>query len=43
MAEGDDSSSKTEEPTAKKLADARQKGDVAKSADFAQEIGRAHV
>ena len=36
MAEGDDSASKTEDPTPKRLEEARAKGDVAKSADFAQ-------
>lgn len=36
MAEGDDSASKTEEPTPRRLEEARSKGDVAKSADFAQ-------
>lgn len=36
MAEDADDSSKTEEPTAKKLSDARKKGDVPKSADIAQ-------
>ena len=36
MAEDTDDASKTEEPTAKKLSDARAKGDVAKSADISQ-------
>jgi flagellar biosynthetic protein FlhB len=36
MAGDTDDASKTEEPTAKKLSDARQKGDVPKSADIAQ-------
>ncbi|MBI1683913.1 flagellar biosynthesis protein FlhB [Caulobacter hibisci] len=36
MADDTDDSSKTEEPTAKKLSDARQKGDVPKSQDFSQ-------
>jgi flagellar biosynthetic protein FlhB len=36
MAEGDDATSKTEEPTPRRLEEARQRGDVAKSADFAQ-------
>jgi flagellar biosynthetic protein FlhB len=36
MAEGDDAASKTEEPTPRRLEEARRKGDVAKSADFAQ-------
>jgi flagellar biosynthetic protein FlhB len=36
MAEGTDDASKTEEPTAKKLSDARAKGDVPKSADISQ-------
>ncbi|MDZ4370342.1 MAG: EscU/YscU/HrcU family type III secretion system export apparatus switch protein, partial [Phenylobacterium sp.] len=35
MAEGADPESKTEEATPRKLADARQKGDVAKSPDVA--------
>ncbi len=35
MAEEQDRASKTEEPTAKRLEDARKKGDVAKSADIA--------
>ena len=32
----EDSDSKTEEPTSRRLEEARRKGDVAKSADFAQ-------
>jgi len=36
MAGESDDDSKTEEPTAKKLADARKKGDVPKSQDFSQ-------
>lgn len=36
MAEDTDNDSKTEEPSAKKLSDARAKGDVAKSADVPQ-------
>lgn len=36
MAEDTDQESKTEEPSAKKLADARKKGDVPKSQDFSQ-------
>jgi flagellar biosynthetic protein FlhB len=36
MADGQDEASKTEEPTAKKLSDARAKGDVPKSADISQ-------
>jgi flagellar biosynthetic protein FlhB len=36
MAEGDDAASKTEDPTPRRLDEARRKGDVAKSADFAQ-------
>jgi flagellar biosynthetic protein FlhB len=36
MAEETDDASKTEEPTAKKLSDARAKGDVPKSADISQ-------
>jgi flagellar biosynthetic protein FlhB len=36
MAEGTDDASKTEEPTAKKLSDARAKGDVPKSGDISQ-------
>ena len=36
MAEDADNDSKTEEPSAKKLSDARAKGDVAKSADVPQ-------
>ncbi|MBO9707647.1 MAG: flagellar biosynthesis protein FlhB [Caulobacter sp.] len=36
MAGEDDDASKTEEPTAKKLSDARAKGDVPKSADISQ-------
>ena len=36
MADEQDDASKTEEPTAKKLSDARAKGDVPKSADIAQ-------
>jgi flagellar biosynthetic protein FlhB len=36
MAEGDDSASKTEDATAKKLSDARGDGDVAKSPEVAQ-------
>ena len=36
MAEDTDKDSKTEEPSAKKLSDARAKGDVAKSADVPQ-------
>jgi flagellar biosynthesis protein FlhB len=36
MAEGDDSASRTEEATPKKLADARAEGDVPKSAELAQ-------
>ncbi|NJC41391.1 flagellar biosynthetic protein FlhB [Brevundimonas alba] len=38
MAEGADPESKTEEATPRKLADARQKGDVAKSADVASAL-----
>lgn len=34
MAEGEDESQKTEEPTAKRLEDARKKGDVAKSQEI---------
>ena len=36
MADEQDDASKTEEPTAKKLSDARAKGDVPKSADISQ-------
>ena len=36
MAEDSDPESKTEEPSAKKLSDARTKGDVVKSADIPQ-------
>src|SRR6185312_9293141 len=36
MAEGDDSASKTEEATPRRLEEARKEGDVAKSADLAQ-------
>lgn len=36
MADDTDQESKTEEPSAKKLADARKKGDVPKSQDFSQ-------
>ncbi|MFZ0267138.1 flagellar biosynthesis protein FlhB [Caulobacter sp.] len=36
MADDQDDASKTEEPTAKKLSDARAKGDVPKSADISQ-------
>jgi len=36
MAEGNDGASKTEEPTPKKLEDARKKGDTAKSQDISQ-------
>ncbi len=36
MADDQDEASKTEEPTAKKLSDARAKGDVPKSADISQ-------
>jgi flagellar biosynthetic protein FlhB len=36
MAEDNDPSSKTEEPTHRRLEDARRRGDVAKSADLAQ-------
>jgi flagellar biosynthetic protein FlhB len=36
MAEGDDSASKTEDATPKRIEDARKDGDVAKSADLAQ-------
>ena len=35
MAEEEESSSKTEEPTSRRLEDARQRGEVAKSVDFA--------
>ena len=35
----EDASSKTEEPTAKKLEDARKKGDVAKTPDLPQTVG----
>lgn len=36
MAEGDDSASKTEEPTGRRLDQAREKGDVPKTADLPQ-------
>ena len=36
MADDTDPESKTEEPSAKKLSDARAKGDVVKSADIPQ-------
>ncbi len=36
MAEGDDPSSRTEEPTSRRLEEARSRGEVAKSSDFAQ-------
>ncbi|MGF7155473.1 EscU/YscU/HrcU family type III secretion system export apparatus switch protein [Novosphingobium gossypii] len=39
MAEKNDGGDKTEKPTAKRLRDARQKGDVAKSKDFGTAIG----
>ena len=34
MAEGEDDSQKTEEPTQRRLDDAREKGDVAKSQEI---------
>ena len=36
MAEGDDSASKTEEATPRRIEEARKDGDVPKSADLAQ-------
>ena len=43
MAEDNDAASKTEEPTAKKLEDARKKGDVAKTPDLPQMFSLAAV